>query len=74
MTTRRVSVENKVGKKVNKTIRYCDVFNAWTDGARKAYARGPRSERHSSREESEGRSYRSRLMYFRTLVDQEYSA
>jgi hypothetical protein len=52
----------------------CDVLNAITDGARKAYARGPRSERHSSRELSGGRSYRSRLVYFTRLVDLEYSA
>jgi hypothetical protein len=54
--------------------RSCDVSNATTDGARKAYARGPWSERHSSREESGGRSSRSHLMYFVPLVDREYRA
>ena len=54
--------------------RSCDVLKVVTDGARKAYARGPWSERDSSRESSGRRSYRFRLVYFDMLVDREYSA
>ena len=41
--------------------RSCDVSKVVTDGAQKAYARGPWSERHSSQESSGRRSYCSVL-------------